>query len=290
MNYHDAVALPGEIEPAIRRCWLPEVNDRCQTFVGMLTSASKAPALDGVESFVTSLPAPRGPVEEVVLKGILLDLMLRISGADALRSSRSRGMPTHLTMPRSAAGLRIQPGWSDECATVWTAALGEVAREFAISSAGLRATQMMRARYAERWPLSRLARETGTNPQELAVSVREQFGITPRQYLERVRLGQAIIRVRRGDKIEFIPGEVGYGSRKNMNAAFTRVVGLRPSQIRSLSEEDVEMVRQLIARRLHPMRSTLDQPIHRTHREHSTREHGARVSGEHLDSDRFDVR
>jgi AraC-like DNA-binding protein len=251
MEYHGTVVQAEPAEAVLRGWWLQEVNRHCQEFVGILISVSKPLEISPVQTFLAGLPVPAGPAEEVVMKAILLDLMLRIAGADDVGAQpRHTVASRHVT--RSHGALRIQPGWSGEGAARWATALVGAVSDFALRSAALRATCLMRDRYDQRWTLGRLARDTGASPQELAASVRELCGITPRQYLERVRVDQAITRLQRGDKIEFIPADVGYGSRKNMNGAFRRVVGLCPSRIRALSESEIEVLKQRIERCFYP--------------------------------------
>lgn len=236
VEQHD---IPAEREPSeltVRRLWVQDLNRYCQEFVGTFIPDSPRVEIGCIDAFVAGLPAPRGPVEELIVKAVLLDLMLRIAGTGNGRPGEKQ---VGIREPRSVQRLRIQPGWGPECALNWTLALHEAVGAALARSAALRAACIMRGRFAEHWPLGRLAREAGTTPEDLKPSFHGVFGIRPREYLQRVRVKEAVKCLQRGDKVEFIPADVGYRSRKNMNAAFRRVVGLAPSSARAMQEEDV---------------------------------------------------
>lgn len=107
----------------------------------------------------------------------------------------------------------------------------------------------MRERFNESWPLSRLARETRTKPRALAAAFQTIVGTTPKKYLRGVRVNQALDHLVKGEKVEFIPADVGYGSRKDMNRAFAQLFGLPPSHVRGLPARELEQLRQRLAGR-----------------------------------------
>lgn len=65
-----------------------------------------------------------------------------------------------------------------------------------------------------------------------------------REYLARVRVAKAITPIVNGERIDPISLEMGYGSRKNFNAAFARVLGLPPSALRALPFSETRTLRE----------------------------------------------
>jgi AraC-like DNA-binding protein len=230
---------------SLRIDWLQEIVRRCQELVGHLLPDRSHVDASAVEAFVQQLPKPCGPGEVMVMKALLLDLAVSVeeTAKGRLRGSARGSEPAPVARPR------VRPAWTPECGRWWASWLHATFASCFESQAAHRAAFLMTERFTESWPLSRLARETGTEPRALAAGFQSVFGTTPKKYLRDVRVNHALDRLLNGEKVEFIPADVGYRSRKDMNRAFAQLFGLPPSRVRGLPESELERLRQRLAGR-----------------------------------------
>ena len=247
----------GQMESTIRGEWLQQITRQCQEFAGLLLPDADVPGADATSRFVATLPSPVGPAEEMTVKTMLLDLALRIAGpagAGGLEGWRAR----HTALGTSADREFVEPGWTADCQARWAALLVGAVEAWRQRSAALRAACLMEQRYAARWTLSSLAGALGVSGEHLLRTFRRCYSVTPREYLARVRVGQAIGRLLEGHSLERLAGDVGYRSRRNLTGALAKHAKLSPSQIRALPAADAQMLR----RRLMPRYSQAS--VHRS--------------------------
>jgi AraC-like DNA-binding protein len=108
-------------------------------------------------------------------------------------------------------------------------------------STATHAARRIRQTYARLVPMPVLARECLTTPVRLAREFRGQFGMSILQYRRRVRLVEALGRVRH-EKVEAVALRVGYRSTKNFYSAFRELTGMTPTGLRLLSADRAEAV------------------------------------------------
>src|SRR5262249_60701315 len=91
------------------------------------------------------------------------------------------------------------------------------------------------ANYRDRLTSAVLARLVGLTRSELSAAFLGFVGQTIREYINTVRLRNALDKVLRGDKIETIAMVVGYRSRTTFYRHFQKVTGLTPAALRRAS-------------------------------------------------------
>ncbi|HUW38259.1 MAG TPA: AraC family transcriptional regulator [Rhodocyclaceae bacterium] len=79
------------------------------------------------------------------------------------------------------------------------------------------------------WSLEAMAARAGLSRNGFARTFREVVGITPGQFLARVRIALAQRLLRRGRPLPLVAEEVGYGSQPAFSRAFIRELGVSPS-------------------------------------------------------------
>jgi AraC family transcriptional regulator len=95
-----------------------------------------------------------------------------------------------------------------------------------------RAKHMIEACYADRLPLSALARDAGMSLFHFARIFAELEGRPPHRVLTDVRLAHAAARLRDGASVTATCFAVGFGSLSHFVTAFRRRYGVRPSELR----------------------------------------------------------
>ena len=95
-----------------------------------------------------------------------------------------------------------------------------------------RTLDLIRTEYAESLTLRTLAAKLEARPAHLGTMFRQQFGMTARDCLTRVRLEHAAELIRAGVKIEAVALFVGYRSKKNFYRRFKRHYATTPLQYR----------------------------------------------------------
>ncbi|HZX97280.1 MAG TPA: AraC family transcriptional regulator [Myxococcales bacterium] len=96
----------------------------------------------------------------------------------------------------------------------------------------LRARDAIHARYAEPLDLRALAREAALSPFHFLRLFRAAFGVTPHQYLTRVRLEAARRLLLADAPVTHVCFEVGFQSLGSFSALFARKTGMAPTAFR----------------------------------------------------------
>jgi AraC-like DNA-binding protein len=87
--------------------------------------------------------------------------------------------------------------------------------------------------YTEQVSLQRIARELSMSPDYVSHTFKKQYGYSPMQYVNILRVGQAQTRlIDTKDKIAEIATDVGFNNIGNFNRAFYLLVGLSPREFR----------------------------------------------------------
>ena len=80
----------------------------------------------------------------------------------------------------------------------------------------------------EGWTLERMARVAGMSRTSFATTFRRVMGQTPGGYLGQLRMGIAQQRLRQGESLTRLAGELGYGSQSALSRAFSAHTGHSP--------------------------------------------------------------
>jgi transcriptional regulator GlxA family with amidase domain len=101
----------------------------------------------------------------------------------------------------------------------------------------LRAKDRMDAAPHEPWPVSRLARVSGTSAAHFARSFRDAFGIPPHRYLLTRRIERAAALLRDTDlPVTDIAFQMGWNSLGTFGRTFRDVTGESPSELRQRTQ------------------------------------------------------
>ena len=96
------------------------------------------------------------------------------------------------------------------------------------------ALRRLETRVAEPLSLAALAREAAMSPYHFLRVFRQVVGLTPHQYLLRLRLHRAALRLRRtAEPVAAIAYDAGFGDLSTFNRRFRRIVGLNPTAYRN---------------------------------------------------------
>jgi AraC-like DNA-binding protein len=118
-------------------------------------------------------------------------------------------------------------------------------------TAAERAACLIRSRPSKAWTLHELAASVESHEARLSRQFRRVFGLKPAAYLHLVRMSRAVVLFRTAAKVEAIASEVGYRSKKDFYAALKQWVGLTPTEVRRLGEDELDwLVRELRRRTL----------------------------------------
>jgi AraC-like DNA-binding protein len=100
------------------------------------------------------------------------------------------------------------------------------------------ALRLMHAEPSRRWTVAELSREVGMSRSSFAGRFRELVGRPPLEYLQQWRMHAAAEALADGSRtVAAVALASGYRSESAFSAAFQRVIGARPSQMRALARD-----------------------------------------------------
>jgi AraC-like DNA-binding protein len=220
----------------IRDEWLQRVITLRQWLEGQMAAPRVLPLRRVFDDFWKPLPAPRSSVENVVLRGLLLELALRWGHADH--------WAYHAEFPD--AECHEDPAVLALCVWRTPAADAKAAfREWADTyiehiervHPRYRAVELRReldTEFAKPLSLAKLARSRRVSVRSLQRDFQELTGVTIQVYVTERRLDTAVGLLKNtSDKVEWIANVVGWSSRKNLNRALARRRGVKPASLRA---------------------------------------------------------
>jgi len=210
--------------------WFELVIARCQTFI-VAQSPTEFDIVDVASTFIRELPDPRCRGEDVLLRGLLLDVADHW-GASLHEELHQRSDPARcvfsttsmlrhfLDRSREAA----KPGFLDWARTF----RAELHRVHPISPAR-QAAAFIRERAGERSDAAALAARLGVSSRQLRRAFHLTYGMTLTEYLQQARLLRALeTMTSEPGKIEPVALDVGYRSKKDFYRVFRDVTAMTP--------------------------------------------------------------
>jgi AraC-like DNA-binding protein len=225
-------AMPSEADTRlIRSEWVAAVVGTLQCATGVIALMKPGDARDAVITSVTSLPKASSVLERHILRGFILDFIVRSSlmlsrrSCSAKEPSPVRPIDLIAAVAASTDPLDGALRWID---SFWMSLPRQ--HEPAL---GLRVAEVIRKEPARRWPIHELATRVGATPKAVRADFRRLFRCTPKDYQALLRIVDALPRVS-CEKIDGLATSLGYKSKKDFYTSFKRYVGMPPGQYRRL--------------------------------------------------------
>jgi len=157
--------------------------------------------------------------------------------------------PLSPMIARACAGLaqRTDTSWEELGVQLASEALGLANAPLAGTSNALpsavarvtRAVRMIERQADGELALGSLAREAGLSPYHFLRTFQQLTGVTPHQYLRRLRLRKAAVRLASGrEKVLHIALDCGFGDVSNFNRAFRAEFGVSPRTWKASSQQN----------------------------------------------------
>jgi AraC-like DNA-binding protein len=227
--------------------WFLDLLKNCRALARRVSACGRDEFPEALSAFAATLPVPRSPAEDVLLRdrvfssavaaGIDFHLRYHRVFKGDCPSSPVEGAawllePLH--KPRPEVPIR-------EVIDRWTAEYLAVFDRHHRWPAASRAAGIIRKEAARPLTMVALARLTGASRAALIRDFRRFYGMSLREYRMRVRIRSILQELRApGSNIDALARESGYRSAKSFYAAVRTLTGLTPAGIRGLSESELE--------------------------------------------------
>lgn len=227
--------------PSIRSRWLHRSVGEIQCLTGLIQLREDF-GIATAREFSSRLPDPGSPVEECVLRGLLLDVSTlwavtahRRSHADAMPACRFRDellihRAWHERRTSRAPAKRVFLHW----ASLYFRALHR-AHPLPMHVAA----KWIAAHSRDRVNDAIVARATGVHVAELRKRFPAAYGLSPREYLQRLRLADVLRLIAESDHtVRSALYVSGWRSAKSLYAAAITITGLPFNRLRTLPRDD----------------------------------------------------
>ena len=224
------------MEIGVRDEWIDRVVTACQTFSGQATLRRARSARKLFREFDAQLPDPRSSTENVVLRGMLVDVSLRWGHADhwAYHTEFPDAECTDDPAALALAVWRRPPMDARDAFRKWAGTYADTMERVHPRYRAIELQRDLDADFAQPLSIARLARRRGVSVRCLQRDFEELTGRTIQDYVTERRLDAAIGMLKNtSDKVEWIANVVGWSSRKNLNRALARWRGTSPSTLRA---------------------------------------------------------
>lgn len=220
---------------AIRLEWLHRVTEICQIFVGRLSVMHTSPSRQAIGEFLSRLPAPSSTAETLVLRWLLAELAVRFVAMVHARAP-TRCLTSCCLVPFAEVLGRSGSRLADPRPAVleYLDCVIPLRRRLSPNAAvAQQIKEFLDHHYRDHMTMRTLARRFAQTPRSALNVFRHRFGLSPHEYLTRVRVQQAVgVLVQTDLKVEAIALMVGYRSKKDLYRAIRRLTELSPDQVR----------------------------------------------------------
>jgi AraC-like DNA-binding protein len=244
----------------MRQLWLEDVVKELQLASGSLSLTDAREACAAAIARTSQLAPPRSQAERLMLQTLLIEFAYTL-GTSLHVQFHSR-YPLKCTFSPIVQLERFcHTGKHDLRWTFaeWAKAYCEAFERTHNLPAAYRIARLIERDYHRTWSLLTLSRTVELTPAQVSRAFRREYGMSPREYLQALRMLEAAEHV--GNmKIEAVALQVGYKSKKNFYRAFQRFTGVTPAAFRRLPKE---RARHLIKSRGVLLKSPLRESVAR---------------------------
>ncbi|MDE3155356.1 MAG: helix-turn-helix transcriptional regulator [Acidobacteriota bacterium] len=220
----------------VRKEWLDRTIRELQVAAGFVRGLDRAAVRVGLDARAAALPTPRGRLERMIARAILIEFACRFgqtfharfhAGAVSNCPFRPLTHVEHLWAGGETDHVR-------EAFQRWIRRFFDDLEDHHPPSVAERAAQLINEDMRRPWSLRTLAAAVGVSPFRLERVFVKQYGISPRVFLRGCRLASALSQLAAGAKVEAVALQVGYRSKKNFYHALRQSTGLTPAAVRRL--------------------------------------------------------
>jgi AraC-like DNA-binding protein len=219
----------------VRDEWIDQVVTVCQAFAAQAAVRRSRSLRALFAEFETQVPAAASANENVVLRGMLVELSLRWGHADhwAYHAEFTDAECTDDPAAMAMAVWRESPANAKTAFRQWADAYIEQLERIHPRCRAVELRRDLDADFARPLSIAALAKMRGISTHCLQRDFQELTGVTIQDYVTERRLDAAVgLLTNTPDKVEWIAKVVGWSSRKNLNRALARR-GVSPTRIRA---------------------------------------------------------
>ena len=220
----------------VRDEWIDRVIAVCEAFAAQPVARRSRSLRSLFAEFDASIPDPKSPGENVVLRAMLAELALRWGHADhwayhaEFPDAECGDDPAALAM----AVWREPPAPAKTAFRAWADAYIDYLERIHPRCRAVELRRDLDAGFAQPLSIARLAKARGVTAHCLQRDFQELTGVSIQAYVTDRRLDAAVRLLKETpDKVEWIATVVGWSSRKNLNRALARRRGVSPAAVRS---------------------------------------------------------
>jgi AraC-like DNA-binding protein len=224
--------------------WASDFRNAFQCFVGDVIDGDPTCVEAGVLRLRKRLSLPANNVERMELRQSLAVLLDRAARTCHQRFHVNFSRGECAVLPPEIPAQYLNPEISNErLLDEWTLMFTRWFSEHHILPPALRVKCLLEDRFAEPHTLETLARASGCCPRVLTQQFQPLFGLTPSEYLARVRVAEAMRYLRAFPHcVEEAARHAGYQSANKFYARLRRYTELRPSQVRLLTDAEFNQI------------------------------------------------
>jgi AraC-like DNA-binding protein len=234
----------------IRPPWLLTIQTTCHHVLTRLPTCDRNDARDLLKAFTSNLRLPENEAEWLVLRGLILEVVVRTSATQhgKFHTNGSERCNLHLENLLDIVALAPLESTIDHFES-WQQAFFKALDLAHPATLGSSIGLLVRRDFKSRWNLARLATHFKTTPSTIRKSFRRKFGRSVHEYQQLARIVASLDAVR-STKVEPIARGVGYHSTKNFYNAFRRLIGRTPKEYRMLTEEEASLLKTAASQQL----------------------------------------
>ena len=223
----------ASLDSSLRHGWLDEVIHLLQVACGRVIGADLHLTRDTLSSCTARLPRPETHVEELLLRGMLIEFAGRFGDGFHRLYHRRTPEACGFSPVTDLERFWMEAGGAIESFSRWMTHFFDRFERAHPPSHAESAARIIEDHFDQPLHVEALASSVGTSRSQLVAAFRARYGVAPREFQRMLRLAEALTHLR-GEKIEALALRVGYKSRKNFYSAFRKATGLTPAEFRKL--------------------------------------------------------